>query len=223
MPQGFLQVNRFVTPQNLFSSVRGVINRAKSRIFKILGINSHALKILAGRFNGIKILGDTWGEGVEQLSVAGYRLSVKKLYTRTVNRWEQPLRWAQTAGPSASLRSARDDTRTAFGYGARGLRLRSARDAYTTRDDRANVYGGPSSRAAAFSGALTLWLQHFILLVCSKCALPPVCTCQSFPSGAWPARPGFVRRSLTMWGRLRLTERFNIEVVSQIAEKGSAG
>jgi hypothetical protein len=59
MPHGLLQVNRFVTLQNLFSSVRGVINRAKSHLFKILGINSHALKILRGRVNGIKILGDT--------------------------------------------------------------------------------------------------------------------------------------------------------------------
>jgi hypothetical protein len=74
MPQGLLQVDPFVTPQNLFWSVRAAINRAKSHLFKILGINSHALKILRGRVNGIKILGDTWGEGVE--AVVSCRLSV---------------------------------------------------------------------------------------------------------------------------------------------------
>jgi hypothetical protein len=63
MPQGLLQVNRFVTPQNLFCSVRGAINQSKSCLCKILACNSHALKILRGLVNGIKILGDTQGGG----------------------------------------------------------------------------------------------------------------------------------------------------------------
>ncbi len=39
MPQGLLQVNRFVTPQNLFCTVSDAINRAKSNFRNILPVN----------------------------------------------------------------------------------------------------------------------------------------------------------------------------------------
>ncbi len=38
MPQGLLQVDRFVTPQNLFCTVSGAINRAKSNFRNILPV-----------------------------------------------------------------------------------------------------------------------------------------------------------------------------------------
>ena len=50
MPQGLLQVNRFVTPQNSSCTVSGAINRAKSNCPEYFACKSHALNNLRGKF-----------------------------------------------------------------------------------------------------------------------------------------------------------------------------
>jgi hypothetical protein len=50
MPQGLLQVNRFVTPQNLMCTVSGAINRAKSHHFRILPVTITRSRFCGGNF-----------------------------------------------------------------------------------------------------------------------------------------------------------------------------
>ena len=50
MPQGLLQVDRFVIPQNLFCTVSGAKNRAKSNFPKILPITLTRSRLCAKTF-----------------------------------------------------------------------------------------------------------------------------------------------------------------------------
>ncbi len=57
MPQGLLQVDRFVTPQNLMCTVSGAINRAKSHGWKILPVT-----LTHSRFCREKFLVTQWNQ-----------------------------------------------------------------------------------------------------------------------------------------------------------------
>jgi len=50
MPQGLLQVHRFVTPQNLFCTVSGATNRAKSNFWKTLHITLTRSRLCGEKF-----------------------------------------------------------------------------------------------------------------------------------------------------------------------------
>ena len=57
MPHGLLQVDRFVTPQNLFCIVSGAINRAKSNHRRILPVT-----LTRSRFCGAKFFLTQWNQ-----------------------------------------------------------------------------------------------------------------------------------------------------------------
>jgi hypothetical protein len=74
MPQGLLQVDRFVTPKNLFCTVSGATFLAKSNFRNILPITlTHSRfcqeKFFASQWN--QDFSDTQGEGVWQWPLAG--------------------------------------------------------------------------------------------------------------------------------------------------------
>ena len=67
MPQGLLQVDRFVTPQNLFCTVSGAINRAKSNLLNILPITPTRSRFCKEEFSSTQWnqdFSDIPGEGV---------------------------------------------------------------------------------------------------------------------------------------------------------------
>ena len=77
MPQGLLQVDRFVTPQNPSCTVSGAINRAKSNFRKTLPITITHSRLCVGNFflyQWNQDFGDIQGEGGSP--VVGGRLSV---------------------------------------------------------------------------------------------------------------------------------------------------
>jgi hypothetical protein len=69
MPQGLLQVDRFVTPQNLFCTVPGATNPAKSNMRNILPVTLTHSRFCEENFRASQWnqdFSDTQGEGVEQ-------------------------------------------------------------------------------------------------------------------------------------------------------------
>ena len=77
MPQGLLQINRFITPQNLLCTVSGAKNPGKSNRRKILPVTPTRSRFCAAKFSLTQWNQDfsyTPGEGGG--SVAGYQWSV---------------------------------------------------------------------------------------------------------------------------------------------------